>query len=111
MAQYIRERGWKLLGRNVRLHTGELDIIARDRNTIVFVEVKALGHANEDLRPEHHLDWRKARKLRAVSREYLIANRYPEHTSWRIDLAAVIVHNQSRKALIRYYPHAVAETA
>ena len=111
-ATYIRERGWKILGRNVRLHTGELDIVAQEGATIIFVEVKAQKKDYGGfLKPEDHLDRRKERKLRAVSREYLIANRYPEHTLWRIDLAAVVVNNESRKAQVRYYQNVVAETA
>lgn len=39
--QYLRQRGYQILGRNIRLKGGELDLIARHGETIVFVEVKA----------------------------------------------------------------------
>jgi putative endonuclease len=40
-ARYLEARGWRLLGRNVRVGRGELDIIARRGPVLAFVEVKA----------------------------------------------------------------------
>lgn len=39
-AQYLRRRGWTLLDANYRSRYGEIDLIARKRNTVAFVEVK-----------------------------------------------------------------------
>ncbi len=39
-AAALRERGYRIVARNVRLRRGELDIIAEDHGTLVFVEVK-----------------------------------------------------------------------
>ncbi len=39
--RYLRRRGYRILARNIRLARGELDIIARRGELIVFVEVKA----------------------------------------------------------------------
>ncbi len=121
-----KKRGYKILGRNVRLHTGEIDIVAKEKNTIIFIEVKAglipmslknssgrpttrrFRGNSEELRPEQHVDSRKSQKLRTVCREYLLANRYPEATDWRIDVAAVVV-DEDGHALIRYYPNAIGE--
>lgn len=40
-AQHLLRRGWRLLGRNVRVGRGELDIVARRGPVLAFVEVKA----------------------------------------------------------------------
>ncbi len=40
-ADYLQGAGWRLLGRNVRVGRGELDIIARRGQVLAFVEVKA----------------------------------------------------------------------
>ena len=39
--QYLQKKGYRILGRNVKLPGGELDLIARSGNILVFVEVKA----------------------------------------------------------------------
>ena len=51
-ARYLRRRGYKILARGDRFGPGELDLVALDGKTIVFVEVKtrqsqALGHPSE----------------------------------------------------------------
>lgn len=38
---YLRLRGWRVLGRRLRVHGGEVDIVARRGRTLAFVEVKA----------------------------------------------------------------------
>lgn len=40
-AEFLVRRGFKILERNFRCRVGEIDIVARDDKTIVFVEVKA----------------------------------------------------------------------
>ncbi|MDQ7008480.1 MAG: YraN family protein [Acidobacteriota bacterium] len=39
--RYLRAQGYEILARNVRFRRGEIDIIARDRGEIVFVEVRS----------------------------------------------------------------------
>jgi putative endonuclease len=39
--QYLRQHGYRIVGRNVRFPNGELDIVAKKDGTIVFIEVKA----------------------------------------------------------------------
>ena len=39
-AWWLRLHGWRILGRRVRCHAGEVDIIARRGKTLAFVEVK-----------------------------------------------------------------------
>jgi putative endonuclease len=41
VAARLQRAGWRIVGRNVRLPSGELDIVALDGSTLVFVEVKA----------------------------------------------------------------------
>jgi putative endonuclease len=40
-AEYLRRRGFEILARNVRTAYGEIDIVARDGATVVFIEVKS----------------------------------------------------------------------
>ena len=84
--------GWRLLGRNVRLPSGELDIVALDGSTLVFVEVKA-GRAGATVgpeRPAHAVGRRKQLKLRRLAREWIAERRGPSGVSgYRFDVVGV----------------------
>ncbi len=68
-AAYLESLGYRVLGRNVRGPTGEIDIVAREGETIVFVEVKArLSGAFGSLGA---VDARKRKRLRAAAADYL----------------------------------------
>ena len=68
--RYLRKKGYQILEQNYRTRIGEIDIIARDRNTLVFVEVKArnskrFGHPKSAITPQ------KQRKISMVALQYL----------------------------------------
>ena len=71
---YLRQRGFRILGRNVRSPLGELDLVADDQGVLVFVEVKrrrtgAFGGAIEAI------DARKRAKLIHLAAQYLAQHR------------------------------------
>jgi putative endonuclease len=59
-----------VIARNVRLPGGEIDVIARDRDTIVFVEVKARASQRYGSALSA-VDARKRRTLRALAADWL----------------------------------------
>jgi putative endonuclease len=61
-ADYLEEAGWRLLGRNVRIGRGELDLIARRGRVLAFVEVKSRRTATCGS-PEDAVDARKRRQI------------------------------------------------
>jgi putative endonuclease len=66
-AHYLERRGYGILERNLRTPVGEIDLVAVDRGTLVFVEVKARGSGEWGLAREF-VDRRKQRRLmRAAS--------------------------------------------
>ena len=69
-AAYLESLGYRVLGRNVRGPAGEIDIVAREGRTIVFVEVKARrsGAFGSALGA---VDARKRKRLRAAAADYL----------------------------------------
>ncbi|MEG2882336.1 MAG: YraN family protein [Christensenella sp.] len=46
VCRYILDKGMKLLARNYRAQKGEIDLIAQDKDTLVFIEVKTRSNAN-----------------------------------------------------------------
>ncbi len=86
-AGYLAARGYSLVNRNVRTAHGELDIITRQGDILVFVEVKtrsntAFGH------PEDAVTRTKQARLIAAAQDYL--QTHPEiDRDWRIDVIAI----------------------
>jgi len=64
------ERGYEIVGRNVRMPGGEIDVVARDGATIVFVEVKA-RQSRRYGSAVGAVDARKRRTLRKLAAEWL----------------------------------------
>ncbi len=92
VATRLERSGWRLVGRNVRLPSGELDIVALDGSTLVFVEIKA-GRAGATVgpeRPAHAVGRRKQLKLRRLAREWISERRGPSGVSgYRFDVVGV----------------------
>lgn len=72
--RFLRGRGYSIVERNYRCPLGEVDLIALDRRTVVFVEIKtrraAHGGAGYDA-----VDPRKQRQIARVAEHYLAARR------------------------------------
>jgi putative endonuclease len=69
-AALLEAHGYRIVGRNVRLPGGEIDIIAREGDTIVFVEVKARAGGSFGS-AVHAVDSRKRATLRAIANDWL----------------------------------------
>ena len=83
----IKRLGYKFVSRNFRCPLGEIDLIARDGDTLVFLEIKtrkgrSLGYAKEAVGP------RKRRQLSKVALAYMKANNCCDVKS-RFDVVAV----------------------
>ena len=98
----LTRSGYRVLARNVRLTSGEIDIVARDGATLVFVEVRT-RQSDRFGSPEESVTRAKAQRLIDLGHEYVQAH---EVTSgeWRIDVVALEVDrkgNVARADLIR----------
>jgi len=83
----LEKKGYRILEKNYRCHHGEIDLVARHRNYIVFIEVRSkTGDAFGT--PEESITSAKKKKLIATALDYLDKHRgLPEN--WRIDFVAV----------------------
>lgn len=80
--------GYKILDRNFRCKIGEIDIIAKDKNTLVFVEVRSKS-SNEFGVPQETVNIKKQKRIRRVAEFYLIKNKL-EDICCRFDIVAII---------------------
>ena len=86
-ARYLKQRGYRILHRNLRLgRTGELDIVAMHRDTLVFIEVKS--KISGELGGFQNITPAKQRKLVELAQYYL--QRYSHgHKAVRFDAVEV----------------------
>jgi putative endonuclease len=92
------------LGRNLRNQkiTGEIDIIAYDEETLVFVEVKTRSSA-DFAAPERAVDLRKQRQIARTARKYRQLMKLTD-TPHRYDVVTVIAGGEGNKIdLLRFY--------
>ncbi len=106
-ADYLQQRGYDIVARNWRCSTGEIDVIARDGDTLVFVEVRT-RHGARHGSPEESITPRKQAKLITLAYEYLAATD-AEPENWRIDVVAVVLGRQNSVERITHIPFAVGE--
>lgn len=105
-ARFLRDLGYRIIVRNFRNEVGELDIIARDGNTLVFVEVKT--RTLEEVTPELQVDDTKQKQLTRVAQAYMSRFGSPRPPA-RFDVIAVI-WPEGRDPVIRHIPHAFEAT-
>jgi putative endonuclease len=86
-AQFLRSKGYRILEQNYRTGLGEIDIIARDRKTLVFVEVKARNSRDFGY-PKSAVTPRKQRKISMVALQYLKATEQTRAKA-RFDVVAI----------------------
>lgn len=93
-AGFLIEKGYQIIQRNVFFRYGEIDIIARDGDEIVFVEVRTRT-TGKLAPPETTVGPRKLRTLVRCAYAWVDSVRYLGF--WRIDLVAITVTNTENK--------------
>jgi putative endonuclease len=84
---YLRKNGYSIIESNFRTRFGELDIISRKKDVLVFVEVRT-KQSHKYGEPEESLTPTKCRHLTATAYQYLKSlNNLPEN--WRIDFIGI----------------------
>lgn len=86
-ARHLAARGYRILHRNWRCRLGELDIVAEDGGTIVFVEVRTRAANGRFGTAAESVDFRKRRRLAALAQVYL-AMTGRQHAPVRFDVIA-----------------------
>ena len=69
-ARWLEARGWTVLGRNVRCHREEVDLIVQRGRVVAFVEVKGRRGRGYGA-PAEAVTWRKRREIEGVARWWI----------------------------------------
>ena len=92
VAERLAAAAWEVVERNARTRHGELDIVALDGRTLVFVEVKAgrAGSAYGPERPVHAVGPQKQRRIRRLATAWMGGRReLPRYAEIRFDAVGV----------------------
>jgi putative endonuclease len=87
-AQALRSAGFAVLDRNWRCELGEIDVVARDGQTVVVCEVKTRSSTAYGT-PLEAVDWRKVQRLHLLGRRWL--HEHDLRANLRVDVVAVLV--------------------
>ena len=106
VCKYLKKRKYKILFKNYVAEGHEIDIIAEDRDTLAFVEVKTrtVGHENpNEPRPASSVDAEKQRGIIAAARFYAAYN--PVGKKKRFDIVEVYVNEENGKYTLAEIKH------
>jgi putative endonuclease len=105
VARRLAAVGWEIVERNARTRYGELDIVARDGSTLVFIEVKG-SRAGTNFGPEKPIlaiDARKQRRVRRLATAWMSERReQPPYAEIRFDAVGVTLDRHDRAIEIDY---------
>ena len=91
---YLTDKGYKILERNYRNSFGEIDIIALDKDEIVFIEVKTRTSQKYGFAAEAVDDNKKRHLLNSI--RYYVYSRNLQNEFIRIDVIEVYINNGKR---------------
>ncbi|MEA3485611.1 MAG: YraN family protein [Candidatus Aerophobetes bacterium] len=87
--KFLKRKRYEIIERNYRCPLGEIDIVARDKKTLVFVEVKTRSSTNFGL-PEEAISYRKKQHLSRIASFYLIYYKIKE-ADCRFDVVSILM--------------------
>lgn len=105
--EFLKKRDYRIIETNYRSPYGEIDIVARQKDTLVFVEVRT-KKSREFGSPEESVTPLKAEHLRATAYHYQ-QNHDDLPSSWRIDFVAVELDARGKPSRINLIENAVGE--
>jgi putative endonuclease len=103
-ARYLKRRGYKIVARGDRLKSGEIDLVAVDRQTVVFVEVKTRDSSDAG-HPSEAVDAAKQHRLTRAAVTFLKRHGLLQCAA-RFDVVAVTWPAGQRRPAIEHFPNA-----
>lgn len=94
----LKKKGYRILESNFQNRYGEIDIIAKDKDILVFVEVKAKKGMDFGS-PEEMINARKLKKVRNMAAVYMKGQNLP----CRIDIVAIVLSAENTLVRLTHY--------
>jgi putative endonuclease len=103
-ARFLKRKGYVIVARSDRQRRGEIDLIAVDQQTVVFVEVKT-RRSHDAGHPAEAVDDEKQRRLTRLALAYLKHHGLLESPA-RFDVVAVTWPDDRSRPKVEHFPHA-----
>lgn len=87
-ARYLKKKGYKIVASNYRCHYGEIDLIARDADILVFIEVKTRTSCDFG-GPAVAVGYRKQQQISKVAHHYLVTH-HNDDIDARFDVISIL---------------------
>ena len=104
---FLKKQGFYIIDTNYRCPEGEIDIVARHNDCLVFIEVRAKSSPVFGS-PEESVTRAKKRRLIATARRYRQSHDHLP-ASWRIDFVAVELNHKAKPLRIELIENAVTD--
>ena len=98
--EYLQKKGYRIIERNYRTKYAEIDLIARRKNVLVFIEVKTRVGERFGL-PEESIKSDKLYRLVKNSQAYMARRNY--NKEYRIDAICIVLNKNHGPKRINYY--------
>lgn len=92
---YLKKKGYRILQRNFKNSLGEIDIIAKDKKTFCFIEVKTRSNLDKGL-PQEAINAHKQHKLSQVALSFLKTRKLLNSPA-RFDIVSVLKSPEGEK--------------
>ena len=101
--RFLMKHGFRILDRNYSKKWGEIDIVAEKDKIFRFIEVKSIvSYETNRYRPEENVHYQKLKRLSRVIQTYLLDKKVSYETEWQIDVLAVFLDLENKKAKFRF---------
>ncbi|NPA40572.1 MAG: YraN family protein [Thermodesulfobacteria bacterium] len=99
--KFLKKKGYKILKRNYFTKVGEIDIIARKKKLLVFVEVKSVTGEDVEL-AEEKVDFKKQHKIIKVAKHFILTHQdvFEEIEEIRFDV--IVVKGKNLEEVLHY---------
>ena len=101
---YLENKGYSIIEQNYRTKRAEIDIIAKHKNVLVFVEVRTKHHEYYGT-PEETINYTK--RVRLMRNAVAYAHRIRYNGPWRIDAVCVVINQDEEPQRISHYENIV----
>mgnify|MGYP001610265503 CR=1 FL=1 len=90
--KHLKNNGYKIVEKNFLTKIGEIDIIAKQKDEYVFVEVKTSKYyKNSSFSPEFRVNKKKLKNIANASEMYRLEKKFQSKQKWRVDVISIIL--------------------